>query len=82
MARGEPGLPASFTWRGRVYVVGKLLAKRKKTGSDRGDVYVRRHLFEIETTTGERMTIYCDRQTPRRGSRWWIYTVEQARPPQ
>lgn len=78
MARGEPGLPGAFTWRGRRYVVIKLVAGWKKTGTDRGEVYLRRHYYDVETATGERMTLYCERQTKDRKkpkARWWLYTV-------
>jgi hypothetical protein len=78
MARGEPGLPGAFTWRGRRYVVARLVAGWKKTGTDRGEVYLRRHYYDVETTTGERMTLYCERQAKNRKhpkARWWLYTV-------
>ena len=78
MARGEPGLPGAFTWRGRRYVVARLVAGWKKSGTDRGEVYLRRHYYDVETTTGERMTLYCERQAKNRKrlkARWWLYTL-------
>ena len=78
MSRGEPGLPAAFTWRGRRYVVAKLLAAWKSTGQDRGEKYLRRHWNSAQTTPGESMTLYCQRQAknPKRPrARWWIYSV-------
>ena len=78
MSRGEPGLPAVFSWRGRRYAVAKLVAGWKTTGKDRGEVYLRRHWYSVETATGERMTLYCERQaknTKRPKARWWLYSV-------
>ncbi len=78
MARGEAGVPAAFTWRGRRYAVATVRAAWKGTGTDRGETYLRRHWFTVETTTGERMTFYCDLQAknPKRPkARWWLYTV-------
>ena len=81
MARGEPGLPAAFTWRGREYAVGEVLERWKTTGPCRSgadELYVRRHWFRIRATSGEEMTIYFERQ-PRsaraRKARWWLYSL-------
>jgi hypothetical protein len=81
MSRGEPGLPAAFTWRGTRYVVHRLISTWKTSTPDRGEMYLRRHWFELETTTGERMTLYCQRQAgsaARRKQRWWLYTWVRA----
>jgi len=78
MSRGEPGLPAQFAWRDKTYTVARLLSTWKTSTPDRGEMYLRRHWFSIETTTGERMTLYCDRQaknTKKPKARWWLYTV-------
>ncbi|MBI4582331.1 MAG: cytoplasmic protein [Planctomycetes bacterium] len=80
MARGEPGLPADFTWRGRPYTVGRLLATWKTSGLDAGDLYLRRHWYRIQTTTGEQMVLYCERHPRNRGkpkARWWLYTIRR-----
>src|SRR5438067_2320016 len=78
MSRGEPGLPGEFTWRDQPYTVARVMSKWKSTGTDRGEVYLRRHWFRIETTTGEHMTLYCQRRTknPKKPkARWWVYRV-------
>ena len=62
MSRAEPGLPGVFTWRGTQYVVARLLSAWKTSGVAMGEVYLRRHWYEIETTSGVRMTVYCERQ--------------------
>src|SRR5215211_1839116 len=43
MSRGEPGLPGRFKWRDEEYIVGRVMSKWKSTGTDRGEVYLRRH---------------------------------------
>src|SRR5689334_256832 len=79
MSRGEPGLPARFTWRGQAFEVAHVLSKWKTSTRERGDLYLRRHWFEIGTTCGRRMKLYCERQAKTRGkpkSRWWLYTID------
>ena len=79
MARGEPGVPRAFTWRGKRYEVAAVEATWKGHGDDRGDTYVRKHWYDIVTACGVRMRIYFDRNPGRGGSarsRWWIYSVE------
>jgi hypothetical protein len=83
MARGEPGLPRRFAWRGRTYEVVGLLAKwkssRREGGSLAGEMCLRRHWFRVLTDRETVLTIYCERQV-RRGSgpkaRWWVYSQE------
>ena len=83
MARGEPGLPARFTWRGVGYAVSQVLERWKSSTPEGGragaERYVRRHWYAIETSSGQRMTLYCDRQVRNRKkpkARWWLYTVD------
>ena len=81
MARGEPGLPARFIWRGREYRIAGLIEKWKTSGpcrSGAAEVYLRRHWYKVLTDGPAVMTIYCDRQAkdrkrPKR--RWWVYSV-------
>jgi hypothetical protein len=78
MARGEPGLPDRFAWRGTGYAVAAVLRTWKTSTRERGELYLRRHWYEVRTATGERMTLYCERQAklgrnPKR--RWWLYSI-------
>jgi len=84
MARGGPGLPRRFLWRGRPYEVEAVLERHRTLGpctSGSGEMYVRKHWFTLRTTGGEIMSIYFDRQ-PRRGrsakARWWLFSIEPA----
>jgi hypothetical protein len=79
MSRGEPGLPARFAWRGQTFETVQVLSTWKTSTRDRGDLYLRRHWFEVATSCGRRMKLYCERQTRTRGkpkSRWWLYTID------
>ena len=79
MSRGEPGVPGRFTWREREYSVVQVLATWKTSTADRGEMYLRRHWFQILTDRGVRMTIYCERQARNRNkrkARWWVYSVQ------
>jgi hypothetical protein len=78
MTRGEPGLPGVFTWRDAEYKVDRLMSKWKSSTPERGELYLRRHWYRIQTTTGEHMTLYCQRQAknPKKPkARWWVYSV-------
>ena len=82
MSRGEPGLPNRFTWRGKTYVVAQVVMKWKTSSRETGgtEMYLRRHWFTVKTESGERMTLYCERQTKnmkKPKARWWLYTVER-----
>ena len=75
MARGEPGLPLRFTWRGRRYEVAEVerawreLSAAPSPGADR---YVRRHGYDVVTTDGTRMRLVGERGRGSRAGRWWI----------
>ena len=78
MARGEPGLPRVFTWRGRRFEVAQVVAAWKSSTRERGELYLRRHWFEVVAVSGERITLYCERQTKNRKrpkARWWLYKL-------
>ena len=65
MARGEPGLPLRFTWRGREYRIEVVLGCWKETGPCRSasdERYVRKHWFRVRTADGTEMKIYFERQ--------------------
>jgi len=88
MARGEPGLPMRFAWRGREYAVAEVLGRWKETGPchhGSGERYVRKHWFEFRTEDGCVMKVYFERQ-PRsareKHKRWWLHTVVPPPPPQ
>jgi hypothetical protein len=80
MSRGEPGLPRQFDWRKTRYDVVKVISTWKTSTADRGEMYLRRHWFSIETSTGDVMTIYCERQarSEKAKSRWWLYSIKPA----
>ncbi|NBB95250.1 MAG: hypothetical protein GVY16_05875 [Planctomycetes bacterium] len=80
MARGEPGLPQAFTWRGRRFTIDHTLKAWKQSqpeGRKKGNErYLRRHYWTVRTTTGEMMTLYCLRTARRGQHRWFLYTID------
>ena len=81
MARGEPGLPGRFRWREKEYEVSRVL-ENWKTASDCRDgskeKYVRKHWYRIQTTDGNTMDLYFDRQPRSKRDakrRWWLLSA-------
>jgi hypothetical protein len=83
MARGEPGMPPAFTWRGTEYEVIERLESWKASGpATGGGTYLRRHYHKLRMSDGNVWTVYFVRQTPRSGSpkaRWFLYTIDRIR---
>ena len=55
MASGEPGLPGSFSWRGRTFRVERVVRTWRQTGPCRSgspERYVRKHWYEVLTDSG------------------------------
>ncbi len=83
MAAGGPGLPWRFRWRGTEYEVAAVLKAWRETGpcrSGSSEQYVRKHWFEVRTTSGEVMALYFERQarsSREKKRRWWLFTVVQ-----
>ncbi len=79
IARGEPGLPTKFTWRGNEYLIEEVLEvwKTSTPESAGGELYLRRHWWEVRTHTGHIMKLYFERQKNRKNAkdRWFIYTL-------
>lgn len=83
MARGEPGLPSGFTWRGQRFAIVELLETWKQSEAwdhtAGGQRYYRKRFYRVRIDSGQIMTIYALRQTkpgenPRK--RWWLYSIE------
>ena len=83
MAVGEPGLPGKFLWRGQNFVIADVLRAWRETGrchhgSD--EMYLRKHWYEVRTTSDAVMKIYFERQ-PRGKSktgRWRLYSITES----
>ena len=83
MARGEPGLPGGFDWRGCstkvVELIGAWKESSREGGRAGGDLYLRRHYYRLRMSDGRLWIVYFVRQTPRSGNpkaRWFLYTIE------
>ena len=83
MARGEPGLPAGFTWRGESLRIEQVLetwkASSREGGRATGELYLRRHYWRLKMSDGATWVVYFTRQTPKSGKptrRWFLYSVD------
>ncbi len=80
MARGGPGLPFEFIWRGEILGIASVLRVWRETAPCRhggSESYARKHWFEVETTKGQIARVYFERQ-PRDGQhtqRWWLFSL-------
>lgn len=74
---GEPPIPQAFLWENRTLVVSALIRSRRSTKSDRGDVYLKRHWYELELAGGGTIEVYYDRQARRGTAQWWLYTIDE-----
>jgi len=83
MAVGEPGLPREFLWRGQTIEIDAVLRTWRETGKchhGSPERYVRKHWFEVVTTTKDTLKIYFERQ-PRRGRkepRWCLFSIRES----
>jgi len=75
ISRGEPALPAAFTWRGDRLPVERILRQWRSTKVDRGDTYLKRHWFEFATSGARNAVVYFERHPRRNEARWWLYTL-------
>jgi phosphoribosylglycinamide formyltransferase-1 len=79
MSMGKPGLPRTFSWKGRRFSVLEVLEEWKESGNCRhgsGERYIRKHWFRVRATENLEMRIYFERQDRSSGgSRWRLYSI-------
>jgi hypothetical protein len=75
LSRGEPPLPKEFGWHDERLVVRDVVRTWRSTHTDRGDVYLARHWYELGLEDGRTAVIYFDRKSRRDQARWWLYTI-------
>ncbi|MCK9276057.1 MAG: DUF6504 family protein [Syntrophales bacterium] len=83
MAAGEPGLPGEFVWKDDIIRIAAVLRTWRETGLCRhgsSERYVRKHWYEIVTTSGTVMKIYFERQarSKSRNFRWWLFSIDES----
>lgn len=83
MAAGLPGLPAGFVWHDDQILVVEQLGAWKHSSREgsraQGELYLRRHYYQLRMSDGSIWTVYFTRQAPygrpaRR--RWFLYSRE------
>lgn len=81
MSQGEPALPPGFVWHGEELAVKSVLRTWRGLKEDRGDVYLKRHYFELLFEDGRVAVVYFMRQPHRHArtgeKRWWLYTISE-----
>ena len=82
MSTGGPGLPKEFIWRKETVSVVSILRTWKETGPchhGSGEMYVRKHWFEVATQNHGTIKIYFERQARKlQAQRWWLYSVDKS----
>jgi hypothetical protein len=73
----EPPVPVAFLWGERELVVCAVLRSWQSAKADRGDVYLKRHWFELQLAGGGRIEVYYDREARRGSARWWLYAIDE-----
>jgi GAF domain-containing protein len=71
-------LPPAFRWNDETLEVRAVRKQWRGTKEDRGDLYLKRHWYEFETSDGRVATVYFDRGAKPGGHRWWLYAIEGA----
>jgi hypothetical protein len=80
MAMGGPGLPREFIWREDKLCIAAVIHTWSETGPCRhgsSEAYVRRHWYEVKTTSNRKAKIYFERQPRGRNriKRWWLFSI-------
>ena len=73
----EPPVPRAFVWNDRTLEITAVLRSRRTSKTDRGDNYLKRHWFELQTSDGAVIEVYYDREARRGSAPWWLYTISE-----
>lgn len=71
-----PPIPSGFAWKEGEFHITAVLRAWRSSKSDRGDTYLKRHWFELQTAEGSRIQVYYDREARKGAAHWWLYTIE------
>lgn len=79
---GEPGLPTEFKWKRIKLEIKRVTRTWKETGPcshGADESYVKKHWYEVTTTSHGQAKIYFERQARGRNrkERWWLYSIEE-----
>ena len=75
---GAPALPSSFRWHDTIIEIVAVRRAWRSTKTDRGDVYLKRHWYEVELADSRTAVIYFDRAAKRGTPPWSLYSIEEA----
>ena len=74
---GAPPVPRAFIWDGRTLTIAAVLRSWRSSKTDRGDKYLKRHWFELETSDSATIEVYYDRESRRGSPPWWLYAIRE-----
>ncbi len=57
--------------------MARVVRMWRTTKIDRGDAYLARFWFEVETDDGRCAVVYFDRKARRTAPHWWLYTMSE-----
>lgn len=72
-----PPVPRAFLWDDRRLRISAVIRSWRSTKTDRGDSYLTRHWFELNTADGATIEVYYDREARRGTPQWWLYTIDE-----
>jgi Domain of unknown function (DUF6504) len=79
---GEPVLPSAFVWKQQTVTVREVVRQWREHEADRthgsGELYLRKHWYELRMNDGALWKVYFQRQPGSRRNakaRWWLYTM-------
>jgi|SRR5579862_7806996 len=73
----EPPVPRAFVWDGRTLEISAVLRSWRSSKGDRGDNYLKRHWYELQTNDGARIEVSYDRESRRGSAPWCLYTISE-----
>lgn len=73
----EPPVPQAFRWEDRTLRVTAVLRSWRATKTDRGDAYLKRHCFELQTDSDAKIEVYYDREARRGTAQWRLYAIDE-----
>lgn len=86
MATGLASLPGAFIWRNRRYEIIECIGHEKRSAPEGWveghERYLRRQVFQVRLSTGQRATLYLERHArpgaSRRAARqrWFLYSID------
>ena len=73
----EPPVPLRFRFGDREYCIASVVRAWRSAKNDRGDIYLKRHWFALQTACGCTLEVYYDREARRGAPHWWLHAIDE-----